>query len=395
MKKKVIITVVVILMLVIISGITNYIDATRVRAGMEPVCSIKIVSESGNKVTYWGLGYKTIRYTNVSPNEPFKNNRGVKFGNWFMKYELEENRIVNVYYETKEETHYPEKIYEDETYNYYLPYYKSENIIVEDNDKVRMNLKEALTNGKISIDRLEKEFNINIIKEKKHLADNEKSVANIPNVKFLADNTKEEVEGALLGVTQETIHELWGEADALLSGFCGEYWMFDDDTQRIDLLYAESSDGSGTGVVQFVEIITNLNEELLMLSDDGMKFKLNADMSTIGKESIGEIEGSGDGFHWKEYTYEDIFVKALLTDGNSTNIILISTTSNNYKTPRDIKVGDSLKKLQEKYKDELTKANSDETYYIYEPEVVGFNRIYFYIENDIITKITLENGIDG
>ena len=395
MKKKIIIAVVVILVLVIISGITNYIDGGRVRAGVEPVCSVRIVSEDENKVTYWGFGYKIIRYPSVSPNEPFKNNRGVKFGNWFMEYEPEEYSIVNVYYESEEETHYPEKIYEDDAHSYYLPYYKSENIIVEDSNKVRMNLKEALTKGKISIDILENDFDIKVIEEKKFLYGNEKSIANIPNVKFLANKTKEEVENALLGVTQKTIHELWGEADIHLSGLWGEHWKFDNDTQSIVLLYAESSEGSGIGVVQFVNFKTNLDEELMLLSEDGMKFKLNADMSTISQVPISEIEDRGDGFHWKEYTYEDIFVKALIGDDTTTGIILISTTSNNYKTPRGIKVGDTLQDLHEKYKDELAKANSDETYYIYEPQDVGFNRIYFYIENDTIIKISLDNGIDG
>ena len=59
---------------------------------------IIIISDNGNKVTYWGLGYKVIRYTSVSPYESFKSNRGVKFGSWFMKYEIEkdrENKIEN------------------------------------------------------------------------------------------------------------------------------------------------------------------------------------------------------------------------------------------------------------------------------------------------------------
>ena len=66
-----------------------------------------------------------------------------------------------------------------------------------------------------------------------------------------------------------------------------------------------------------------------------------------------------------------------------------------YKTPRDIKVWDSLQILKEKYPEDLTKANSDKVCYVYEPQGVGFKRIYFYIENDIITKINLEDGIDG
>lgn len=39
-------------------------------------------------MTYWGLGYKVIRYVGVSPNEPYESNIGVKMGNWFMKYKL-------------------------------------------------------------------------------------------------------------------------------------------------------------------------------------------------------------------------------------------------------------------------------------------------------------------
>ena len=41
-------------------------------------------------MTYWGLVYKVIRYVGVSPNEPYKNNVGVKIGSWFMRYELEQ-----------------------------------------------------------------------------------------------------------------------------------------------------------------------------------------------------------------------------------------------------------------------------------------------------------------
>lgn len=137
------------------------------------------------------------------------------------------------------------------------------------------------------------------------------------------------------------------------------------------------------------------NKELLLLSDDSIQFKLNADVSTIDKEPISEKEGRGDGFYWKDYSYEDVSVRALIGDDNSTRIIHISTTSNNYKTPREIKVGDSLEKLQEKYPEDLTKGLSDEVCYVYVPQSIGVNRVYFYLENDIITKIVVENGIDG
>ena len=137
------------------------------------------------------------------------------------------------------------------------------------------------------------------------------------------------------------------------------------------------------------------NKELLLLSEENTVFRLNSDVSTINKEPISVKDGRGDGFRWKEYSYEDVLVRALIGDDNSTQVISISTTSDRYKTPRDIKVGDSLKNLQEKYPENLTKALSDEFCYIYVPQNIGVNRIYFYVENNVITKITIENGIDG
>ena len=89
MKKKIFIILGIVVVLLVSSAlVTSYIDSARVRNSVEPKYTIKIVSEDGNKVTYWGLGYKVIRYPSVSPNEPYKNNRGVKYGSWFMKYEL-------------------------------------------------------------------------------------------------------------------------------------------------------------------------------------------------------------------------------------------------------------------------------------------------------------------
>ena len=95
MKKKILIIIGIILAILVIAGLTtSYADSARVRNGVEPRFTSKIVSEDGNKVTYLGLGYKVVRYPSVSPNEPYKNNRGVKYGSWFMKYELEEVTIT-------------------------------------------------------------------------------------------------------------------------------------------------------------------------------------------------------------------------------------------------------------------------------------------------------------
>ena len=97
MKKKILIAFFVIV--IIIGIITNYVDSGRVTTEHEPKYCIKIVNSTGNKVTYWGLGYKVVRYVDVSPEESYQNNIGVKMGSWFMKYELpidSENRKQEV-----------------------------------------------------------------------------------------------------------------------------------------------------------------------------------------------------------------------------------------------------------------------------------------------------------
>ena len=81
MKKKICIGIGIILIILIVAGIiTNYADSGRVTTGHEPKYCIKVVSYDGSKVTYWGLGYKVIRYVGVSPNEPYESNIGTKMG---------------------------------------------------------------------------------------------------------------------------------------------------------------------------------------------------------------------------------------------------------------------------------------------------------------------------
>lgn len=99
MKKKSIFWMVGILILIVIVGIiTNYADSANLTTGHEPSYCIKRISKNGDKVTYWGLGYKVIRYVSVSPHEPYEQNIGVKMGSWFMKYELPNPKIVQIQY---------------------------------------------------------------------------------------------------------------------------------------------------------------------------------------------------------------------------------------------------------------------------------------------------------
>ena len=95
MKKKTIILIIIVF-LIITGVITSYIDSARVRNGIEPKFTIKTVSYDGSKITYWGLGYKVIRYVGVSPKEPYQNNIGVKMGSWFMKYELSSYESIDI-----------------------------------------------------------------------------------------------------------------------------------------------------------------------------------------------------------------------------------------------------------------------------------------------------------
>lgn len=97
MKNRKIIIIGIISVILIIAGlVTSYIDSARVRNSIEPKFAIKITTDGGNKITYWGLGYKVIRYPSVSPNEPYKNNLGVKYGSWFMRYELSNYENIDI-----------------------------------------------------------------------------------------------------------------------------------------------------------------------------------------------------------------------------------------------------------------------------------------------------------
>lgn len=141
----------------------------------------------------------------------------------------------------------------------------------------------------------------------------------------------------------------------------------------------------------------DINTEYTLLTVDNKKVILNEDIKLFDKEPISTEEGRGDGYHWNDYVYDDIEIHAIFNDDGKEMCNRITTTSTNYRTTRGAKVGDSLEVLSELYPDDLKKAS---TYpwsdlYIYEPQEVGFNRIYFTLENDIITKIMLENGIDG
>lgn len=125
--------------------------------------------------------------------------------------------------------------------------------------------------------------------------------------------------------------------------------------------------------------------------------ELDSDMSKLQMKPISVEPGSGDGFRWTDNKYEDVEIKALISDDNKSIINKISTESPAYETSRGIKVGDSVTKLEDTYKEDLTYSQSVERkYYVYDPDNdIGFKRIFFYVENNAIYKIIIEDGIDG
>ena len=176
MKKKILIITIISLSILFIFGIySKYVDSARVRTGHEPKLTIKIISENGNKVTYWGLGYKVIRYPSVSPNEPYKNNRGVKMGSWFMTYKIPNENTKLIIKEIKDLTknilsfscaEALDKFYEDDYYEYFYDCLKSKYIVVIYEDNSEETVKEALKQGHIKISDLDK-YNIDYIKYEK------------------------------------------------------------------------------------------------------------------------------------------------------------------------------------------------------------------------------------
>lgn len=174
-NKKTIIIVSIVIVLLVFGLYSHYIDSARVRNGVEPKFTIRIINNTGDKVTYWGLGYKVIRYTKVSPSEPFKNNRGVKYGSWFMKYELTSKdygfEIANIVDTTNSIKDFScaealEEFYEDDNYVYYFSCIKSEYVIVEYKNGNVDTVEKALNDGLIEIKDLD-EYKIDYIKYSK------------------------------------------------------------------------------------------------------------------------------------------------------------------------------------------------------------------------------------
>jgi hypothetical protein len=152
--------------------------------------------------------------------------------------------------------------------------------------------------------------------------------------------------------------------------------------------------------VSFSDVVKNpdITEAEFALYSGDLSIALNTDITNFKKEPIKVKDGSGDGFSWSEYEYYDITVKALKTDDGTTNVIKITTSSSDYVTSKGIKVGDNTELLKERYDEYLYyQENIDNgDYYLYDPENdLGFKKIRFYVEDEIIKTIEMEDTIDG
>ena len=166
------------------------------------------------------------------------------------------------------------------------------------------------------------------------------------------------------------------------------YNLNEADINMVKTELEKSYDGFKLGIPK-VEV--ELNDEFALTDLDGNKVQLNASVKTINKELIASKYNSTDGFHIREYAYDDLQVWGSLDSYvDDYYILTIETTSPNYKTKRGISVGDSLEKLKEAYPDKLEKVpDVNESVWCY--QYSDFISITFNITDGKISKTTIEN----
>jgi len=142
----------------------------------------------------------------------------------------------------------------------------------------------------------------------------------------------------------------------------------------------------------------NQETEFALISGNS-KLVLGKEITDFSKVPISTTENRGDGYVWDDIVYDDIKIRVVKnTDDGSYPILEMVTTSNNYETPRGIKVGDDAETLKEAYLGYIEKDYHGDwgDYYIFHSEdKFGFCKIMFYTENDVITKISVFDRIDG
>lgn len=87
-----------ILFIVLIAIIFGVVDYRRVRKGDLPLFMIRVSNEHDTYQNYVGLGYLLKRKVNVSYREPFYLDDDIRFGLWFLTWELKQYTSIMYLY---------------------------------------------------------------------------------------------------------------------------------------------------------------------------------------------------------------------------------------------------------------------------------------------------------
>lgn len=164
-------------------------------------------------------------------------------------------------------------------------------------------------------------------------------------------------------------------------------WVMNGDGTKSELEKSYNNFKLGAPKVE-----NDLNDEFALTDNDGNKIQLNDSIKTVKEGLISSKYNSSDGFHVREYSYANLYIRALLASYvDDYYIMQIETTSPKYKTKRGISVGDTLKKLKEAYPENLTRVQTDTKEIIWCYPYSDFISITFNITDEVISKIIIEN----
>ncbi|MGN1085486.1 MAG: hypothetical protein ACI4Q5_00485 [Porcipelethomonas sp.] len=62
-----------------------------------------------------------------------------------------------------------------------------------------------------------------------------------PGLKEISDFAQEQLEEKLIGISQEELHDSWGEPDGQLYGFFGETWSLDNGNDKYIIIYYDNN----------------------------------------------------------------------------------------------------------------------------------------------------------
>ena len=107
-------------------------------------------------------------------------------------------------------------------------------------------------------------------------------------------------------------------------------WVMNGDGTKSELEKSYNNFKLGAPKVE-----NDLNDEFALTDNDGNKIQLNDSIKTVKEGLISSKYNSSDGFHVREYSYANLYIRALLASYvDDYYIMQIETTSPKYKTKR-------------------------------------------------------------